>query len=410
MARSGGLHLFEGYGIELEYMIVRKDTLDVLPVSDEVIRAARGRYANEALSDGMGWSNEFVLHVIEIRNLEPAASIAGLSGIYQAEVGRINQILEHMGGILMPSSMHPWMDPSGETRLWTRRNRTIYETYDRIFNCSSHGWANIQSAQMNMSFSGDEEFRRLHAAIRLVIPLIPALTASSPIFEDKANGIMDNRIFFYRNNQIRVPSISGSIIPETVSTMAEYRQRILEKMYSDIAIHDTEGILRHEWLNSRGVIPRFERSAMEIRLPDLQECPVADMAALWAMAGAIKSHVKEEWISHEEQDSWETEPLVAIMDETAKLGDATVIRDSSFLRAFGFPGGSARASELWRHLIESVAGEAGEFRVPIETILSEGTLSRRILKAMGKNPKRENIREIYSILCKCLSEGKMFRG
>ncbi len=235
MARIGGLHLFEGYGIELEYMIVRKDTLDVLPVSDEVIRAARGRYANEAFSDGMGWSNEFVLHVIEMRNLEPAQGIAGLSGMYQAEVDRINRILEPMGGMLMPSSMHPWMDPAKETRLWTRRNRRIYETYDRIFNCSSHGWANIQSAQMNISFAGDEEFRRLHTAIRLVIPLTSALTASSPIFENKANGVMDNRIFFYRNNQRKVPSISGRIIPETISTMAEYRQRILERMYVDIA-------------------------------------------------------------------------------------------------------------------------------------------------------------------------------
>ncbi len=410
MARSGGLHLFEGYGIELEYMIVRKDTLDILPVSDEVIRASRGRYANEALSDGMGWSNEFVLHVLEMRNLEPASSIDGLSGMYQAEVVRINEILEPMGGMLMPSSMHPWMEPATEARLWTRRNRRIYETYDRIFNCFSHGWANIQSAQMNMSFSGDEEFHRLHAAIRLVIPLAPALTASSPIVEGKANGIMDNRIFFYRNNQIRVPSISGSIIPETVSTMAEYRQRILERMYVDIAPHDTEGILRHEWLNSRGAIPRFERSAIEIRLPDIQECPVADMAVLWAMAGTIKSHVEERWISHEEQASWETEPLVAIMDETAKRGDAAVIRDSSFLKAFGFPGRSARASEVWRHLTENVAGEAGEFRVPIETILSEGTLSRRILNAISKNPKRESIREVYRTLCECLSEGKMFRG
>jgi carboxylate-amine ligase len=407
MARRGGLRLFEGYGIELEYMIVRRDTLDILPVSDEVIRAARGRYANEAVSDGMGWSNEFVLHVIEMRNLEPAGSLGGLAGLYQAEVGRINKILGPMGGVLMPTSMHPWMAPARETRLWRRRYRRIYETYDRIFNCSSHGWANIQSAQMNMSFSGDEEFDRLHTAIRLVLPLVPALSASSPIFEGGANGTMDNRIFFYRKNQAKVPSISGSTVPELVRTMAEYRQRILERMYADIAPHDTEGVLRHEWLNSRGAIPRFERSAIEIRLPDIQECPLSDMAVLWALAGAVRALVEERWISLEEQSAGETEPLVAILEETARRGEGAVITSEPFLRAFGLPGGRARAGDVWRHLIEAEKG-GREFRGALEVILNDGTLSRRILKAVGGNPERERLREVYGLLCGCLSEGKMF--
>lgn len=410
MARRGGLRLFEGYGIELEYVIVRRDTLDILPVSDEVIRAARGRYANEAISDGMGWSNEFVLHVIEMRNLDPVGSFDGLPGMYQAEVRRINKILEPMGGMLMPSSMHPWMDPAKETRLWPRRYRRIYETYDRIFNCSAHGWANIQSAQMNMSFSGDEEFERLHTAIRLVLPLLPAISASSPIFGGKANGTMDNRIFFYRNNQIEVPSITGSTIPEHVSTMAEYRQRILERMYAEIAPYDTEGILRHEWLNSRGAIPRFERSAIEIRLPDIQECPLGDMAVLWAIARTIEAHLKERWISYKEQASWETGLLVAILEETARRGEDAVIMDKAFLGAFGISGHSAKAGEVWRHLIESAEGEKGEFGAALGVILNEGTLSRRILRAVGDNPERERIREVYAKLCRCLSEGEMFVG
>ena len=37
-----GLHLFEGYGIELEYMIVDRESLAVRPIADRVLEAAAG--------------------------------------------------------------------------------------------------------------------------------------------------------------------------------------------------------------------------------------------------------------------------------------------------------------------------------------------------------------------------------
>ena len=46
---------------------------------------------------------------------------------------------------------------------------SIYDTFDRIFSCKGHGWANLQSMQINLPFRGDEEFARLHAAIRVSV-------------------------------------------------------------------------------------------------------------------------------------------------------------------------------------------------------------------------------------------------
>ncbi len=43
MVRREGLHLFGGFGIELEYMIVDRETLSVLPVADRLlVGGARG--------------------------------------------------------------------------------------------------------------------------------------------------------------------------------------------------------------------------------------------------------------------------------------------------------------------------------------------------------------------------------
>ena len=42
MSEKKTLGLFEGVGIELEYMIVTRDTLDVLPIADELLKAVVG--------------------------------------------------------------------------------------------------------------------------------------------------------------------------------------------------------------------------------------------------------------------------------------------------------------------------------------------------------------------------------
>jgi len=71
-------------------------------------------------------------------------------------------------------------------------------------------------------------------------------------------------------------------------------ERIHQRIFRDIAPFDPENILRHEWLNSRGAIARFERSAIEIRVLDIQECPAADLAVVAAINGALQCLVREE--------------------------------------------------------------------------------------------------------------------
>jgi glutamate---cysteine ligase / carboxylate-amine ligase len=414
MSRKVVLRLFEGYGIELEYMLVSRGSLDVLPVSDKILRSGSGRLVNEVLNGPAGWSNEFMLHVMEIKNNMPVPSLSGLSRLLQEQVTQLNHLLERWEGRLMPSGMHPWMDPPREAKLWNHRNKKIYATYDRIFGCRTHGWANIQSIHLNISFHGDEELGRLHAAVRLLLPLIPALAASSPVVEGKVTGIRDNRLTFYRTIQQLVPSISGAVIPEAVFTRSEYESKILRGMYDDIARYDRDGILQHEWLNSRGAIPRFERSAMEIRLADAQECPLADVAVASAIASTLKTLVDEQWTNRQEQAAWQVKPLAAILDRTIHSGEDAIIDDKRYLKAFGYPESSAKAADVWRYLIRETLGSkpaaAEEVMKPLQLILDSGTLSTRILKYVGNKPSAPRLHEAYGKLCDCLSKGRLFAG
>jgi gamma-glutamyl:cysteine ligase YbdK (ATP-grasp superfamily) len=410
LPRNSRLHLFEGYGVELEYAIVGADTLDVVPLADDLIKAERGRYATDAEVGAMGWSNEFARHVIEVRNLRPVPDLAALAPLFRESVGRMNAHLAPMGARLMPGSMHPWMDPARETRLWERRNRRIYAAYDRIFGCRSHGWANIQSMQLNLPFADDGEFARLHAALRLVLPLLPALTASSPLREGRLTGLMDTRIAEYRRNQECVPSVAGDLVPETARGRAEYERTVLAPMYRAIAPLDPGGLLRHEWLNSRGAIARFDRSAIEVRLADIQECPRADVAVAMFVARIAQLLVEERWTGLPAQEAWDAKRLLSILLGTARDAEEAVIGDADYLRAFGYPRARARAGDLLVHLAAFLVEETPGSLDPLRAIFRRGTLARRIARALGPEAGRGRMREVYEELCECLARGTLFRA
>lgn len=413
MTRRQKLKIFEGYGIEVEYMIVDRNTLDILSVSDELLKSIGGDgYTGEAVLGQVGISNEFFLHVIEMRNIRPISTISRLGKDY-LECGRkVNHLLKSRGAMLMPTSMHPWMNPRKEPKLWTRTNRRVYETYHRVFGCMRHGWANIQSMQVNISFWGDKELKQLLAPIRVLLPLIPAIAASSPFTDGRFSGRLDNRLYHYARNQILIPSVTAKFIPEPVYTRKGYRTLIFKKMYDQMASHDRKGILRHEWLNSRGAIPRFDRSAIEIRSPDVQENPVADIAIARAVTEVLKKLVAEDWLDLNRLASWNTNRLATILNDTVCDAEHTLIEDAEYLHAFRFPARRARADEVWHYLIEesysTVNTQDRKLLTILNLILRKGTLARRIMRAAGKRPSRALLVEIYRELCNCLAKGRFF--
>ena len=213
-------HLWEATGIEVEYMIVDIGDLAPKPIADELLKCLGGLWVNELKHAGLGWSNELAAHVIELKTLEPVADLGALSQRLSAEVRTINGLLAPYGACLLPSGMHPLFVPATGLRLWSRGDTRIYQAYDRIFGCRTHGFGNLQSVHINLPFSGDAEFGRLHAAVRLALPLIPCLAASSPLIEGYLSGFADTRLEVYRQNQSRLPLIAGALIPEPAATKA----------------------------------------------------------------------------------------------------------------------------------------------------------------------------------------------
>jgi len=399
---------FAGCGVELEYMIVDRGSLAVRPVADDTLAAL---HARRLPGSPLDWSNELVRHVIETKNVAPTPALETLPALFAADVREANDVLESMGARLMPTAMHPWMDPLTETVLWDDATG-VYGTYDRIYGCRGHGWANLQSMHINLPFAGDAEFARLHAAIRLVLPLLPALAASSPIADGTPTGMLDSRLDAYFAICARTPTVAGEIVPDTVESRAEYEARILAPMYAEIAPHDPQRVLRHEWLNSRGAIPRFDRDAIEIRLVDVQECPLADVSIAAAVVTVVKYLYDERSALLADQQQLDTAVLARMLRAAIRDADEAIVDDAGYLRAMGIRASRCSAGDAWRALLDACAHDttlAGAWwRPAIDVILDRGPLARRILRATGDRPLRSTLRNVYETLCDCLRDGRMF--
>jgi hypothetical protein len=410
-------NLFEVYGVELEYMLVDANTLAVRPIADQLLAQLAGHRTSDVQRGDATWSNELAAHVIELKTTNPTPTLDALPAVFSAAIDDLQPALNQLGLRLLPTAMHPWMDPTSETELWPHENAAIYQAFHRIFDCHTHGWANVQSVHLNLPFADDAQFARLHAAVRLILPLLPALAASSPIVQRQVGHDLDSRLVHYIGHCRRVPSLTGNVIPEPVYDEPTYREEIFGPIEADITPLDTDEVMDVEFLNARGAIARFDRGSIEIRLMDVQEYPAADVAICAAVVGVLQMLVEEEWSEHHDQREISSQTLRAMLDLTVQDAEQAVFNDAEFLRHFGVSGAAMNAGELWSVLIQRMRRThpiTGTLDQPLRFLLANGTLSRRIGLALGNPSEGETIevdqlRELYQTISRCLVQGVPFQ-
>jgi hypothetical protein len=401
------LGLLEGFRFSCEYLLVDGESLDAAPAADQLLDAAAGAPTKEG---DLRWRHSLALHAIGFDCDKPRRTFAGLAQAFATNVRLANDKLGREGLRLMPTAMHPWLDAS-DAQLWPHDPRGAYATLDEIFACKRHGWVNSFAATLELSFAGDEEFARLHAAIRFLLPILPGLAASSPIVDGERNGILDNRLLASRGNCARIPSVAGEIVPEPIGSTGEYEERVLAPMYRDLEPHDPEGVLRHESLNARGAIARLDRSAVEIRVLDAQEAPAMDVAYAALIVEVLKLLCAERWLDAAGMNRWRTAQLGLLLDLASRRGETAGIGDKQYLAGFGMRSSGTELKGLWEHLIETVSGSGSLDTATgrlLEHYLRHGTLATRISKTVGLVPARTKLMRVYEGLCESLAEDQPF--
>lgn len=406
---STSLHVFEGFGVELEYMVVDRETLGVRPIADLLFYDFSGTQVSDVDNGPIAWSNELTAHVVEVKTNGPTSDLYQASQDFHSNIEVINRILARHNAMLLPGAAHPWMDPLREMVLWPHDAHEIYALYNTIFDCRGHGWANLQSTHLNLPFAGDAEFGRLHTAIRLLLPLMPALTASSPILDGGPTGWLDSRLKVYLHNQDRLPALTGRLIPEDVCSEREYEQRIFAPIMAAIAPFDPEGIMDKYFLNARGAIARFDRGAIEIRILDIQECPLADCGIARLIIETLRELVEANRSDFALQGQADTEMLRELFLRVIQTGGETVVEDPGYLQLFGLPGKALRVSEIWQAFFTRCCGTLDtRTRETLELILREGCLSTRIMRGLQGDYRRENLRNHYLRLADALQQNSLY--
>jgi carboxylate-amine ligase len=395
------LSLFEAYGIELEYMLVDAGTLNVTPIADRLLQAEAHALVSDVKRSDITWSNELALHVIELKTTEPTPHLETIHTSFHQNIQHIHQLLLPMGARLLPTAMHPWMNPLFETHLWPHDNHTVYETFNTLFHCQGHGWSNLQSMHINLPFSNDDDFGRLHAAIRLVLPLLPALAASSPICEKKTTPHLDHRLHVYQHNCASFPSLTGKVIPEAVFSQTAYTHEILNPIEQALAPYDTHQVLESLWCNARGAIARFDRNSIEIRVIDTQESPYADLAIAQYTVQLLQAMCQERFIPYRTQQQFSTQALANLFQSTVTHAHNTWIENNDFLRAWGWNDGPCTARTLLHFLYCNTTHKP---LPPIEHILQHGCLAQRILH----NLQHHSLFNTYQQLAHCLEHNTLF--
>jgi gamma-glutamyl:cysteine ligase YbdK (ATP-grasp superfamily) len=406
--------LFEVYGIEIESMLVDATTFDVSPKADLVLRSAEAQRRGVAAAqcewtgdfgDGrIEWSNELVNHVVEFKTAVPERDLAGLAEAFRASQRRCDALARAHGARLVPGAMHPWMDPRRETHLWRHDNQEVYSAYDRLFDCKRHGWSNLQSVHLNLPFANDDEFARLMAAVRVVLPLVPALAAGSPFVEGRLTGLLDNRLEVYRTNSAKVGAMTGAVIPEQAFDRDTYRRVVFDAIDAQLAALGADEILFGvEWTNARGAIARFDRMAIEIRLIDAQECAAADVAVAAAVAALVRGLVEERWSSAAQQRAFGGEALLGLLVDATACGRKAVV-PPGFAALFGAERATT-ASDLLRSCVPQVFRGPAELEEPLRIALEVGTLSERLVAALGPRPAAEQPRRVLAGLLERLANG-----
>ena len=346
------------------------------------------------------FGKELQMHVMEIKANQPFKSPGEFEETMQNAVITLNQIVNKHGAMLLGTGMHPLLKLQ-DTNVWPHYHKKIYRQYGKIFNLNQHGWLNIQSFHLNLPYQKETDAIQIHNQLANLCAYLPAIAASSPIFEGKEGPDIDNRLEFYRVNQKEVPSVTGDVIPEYATSLSQYKQDIIGGYSRDLVTAGAnKTLLNREWVNSRGVIFRFDRRALEVRVMDEQECVKSDVALACLVRATLRGLVtsEAELSSHE--------LLIKDFNSVIKHGLNAEVSSSY--------GKTARQVCDYYFKLAQKHAEKDEkkYLLLIKKRIEEGCLSElirtNVLRRAGKTDFHEAIIDVYSTLIKCLVDNQPY--
>lgn len=395
--------LWSVVGLELEYALVDAELQPTRRVA-ELLEALRGQPCSELELGAVGLSYELFDHALEFRNGPPQESLVDAEAALVTAVQRVARVLdERMGLKLLPGGMHPWFDPR-HAGIWARAERPAHAAWGRLLDLRTHGWANVQANHVNLPLGDEATATQMLNAAALLVPYLPALAASSPVVDGALQPFVDSRLRCIRRDVGQVPEAVGELVPEPITSLADHEARVLAPIWAALGERPDSTLLMREYINMRAAALRSCRSALELRVLDVQECVRADAAIAALCRAALRALVV-------------TAPpppdhalLVRDLWSCARDGGAASVEAPHLLHA---PGPARLALERLLELAEPwLRPEERDAYMPLLIEITEnGSLGERLrdrLRRASDLPRA--LRRVWTELAGCLVENEPWEG
>ncbi|HRH36867.1 MAG TPA: glutamate-cysteine ligase family protein [Flavobacteriales bacterium] len=396
--------LFDAYGFEVSYSIVAKDTQDPAPIAAELM----GGIELDGTKRDLDVRRAFGDSAIAIGNSKVmrkpqkwARKLNGRTAQWDATLAARNSML--LSGGAQPFNVKS-KDAQGEGNL--------PKEVGHLFDLQHNGWWNDRALRLDFRFNRADEFAKLHAAVRVLLPILPGLTAASPVLNGRVTGQQSSRIQSRTAARAHIPELCGPLIPEPVFDQDDHDRTITVPIAQAISTLAPRSSFDPVELNARMATTHFDQGRLSIHAIDAQESSTANMAVAEFIIAVIKAMVSGRWVSSYLQRAWGSDDLRAILLLNAEQGGDAVIEHSDYLLMFGLlKQGDMPVLKLWQHLFVNLYDELSDpAREHISHLLEHGTLASRLLATLGTNPNTAAIRSTYSTLAQCHASDTAFMG
>jgi carboxylate-amine ligase len=229
------------FGVEEEYFLSDQTTrLAVTSVSRAFLAEARGRFPTEV-------QREMLQSQIEVAT-PPCEKMGQARGILANLRGELALIAARHGLTVLAAGTHP-------SAAWLRQRVTSAARYDRIMRDLQMLGSRNQVCGLHVHVEVPDPEARISIMARMLpyLPLILALSTSSPFWQGHRTGLMGYRLAAYRE-------LPRTGLPEMFADAADY-QRYLDIMVSARAIENSSFV----WWAIR---PSRQHPTLELRVAD----------------------------------------------------------------------------------------------------------------------------------------------
>jgi carboxylate-amine ligase len=245
-------------GVEIELQLLAPETLAFANVAPDALRGIAPEFSGRI-------TEELLQCMVEVKT-RPCAAPAELGRDLHASVMHLERRLHALGAVIYSASLHPFETGTGENVMPDPRYERIMDELQLV------GRQFItQGLHVHVGVSGGDEAVAACNGLRRYLPMLLALTTSSPLYEGRPTGLLSWRSKLFG-------ALPHTGVPEHMHGWEGFMETVSALMTGGVI-----SSVKDLWWDVR---PHPEFGTVEVRICDLP-CRLSETVAIAALVQAL---------------------------------------------------------------------------------------------------------------------------